>query len=196
MDPAAFSEDEDRATGYGIQALPFGEGGQNVFLGLAGTNSTNGKAVIPILDPGKEAFLEMLRWKAGSFEILPSDVPRPRTIFSSYENLLMETAQTIDETFARFAAVLFPALTPDVFWGVTLHLPSGAIDVGLSWQRVLAIVSILVLTWINIRGVKTAAALQGSQDRTIAVGAGVSPSSRFASPISRRRSFGSFCKHS
>ena len=47
---------------------------------------------------GKEAFLEMLRWKAGSFEILPSDVPRPRTIFSSYENLLMETAQTIDET--------------------------------------------------------------------------------------------------
>jgi len=47
---------------------------------------------------GKEAFLEMLRWKAGSFEILPSDVPRPRTIFSSYESLLMETAQTIDET--------------------------------------------------------------------------------------------------
>jgi CheY-like chemotaxis protein len=47
---------------------------------------------------GKEAFLEMLRWKAGSFEILPNDVPRPRTIFSSYENLLMETAQTIDES--------------------------------------------------------------------------------------------------
>src|SRR5260221_8652719 len=47
---------------------------------------------------GKEAFLEMLRWKAGSFEILPSDAPRPRTIFSSYENLLMETAQTLDES--------------------------------------------------------------------------------------------------
>ena len=47
---------------------------------------------------GKEAFLEMLRWKAGSFEILPNEVPRPRTIFSSYESLLMETAQTIDET--------------------------------------------------------------------------------------------------
>jgi len=47
---------------------------------------------------GKEAFLEMLRWKAGSFEILPSDTPRPRTIFSSYENLLMETAQTLDES--------------------------------------------------------------------------------------------------
>jgi hypothetical protein len=47
---------------------------------------------------GREAFLEMLRWKSGSFEILPSDSPRPRTIFVSYESLLMETAQTIDET--------------------------------------------------------------------------------------------------
>ena len=47
---------------------------------------------------GKEAFLEMLRWKAGSFEIVPSDAARPRTIFSSYENLLMETAQTLDES--------------------------------------------------------------------------------------------------
>jgi len=50
---------------------------------------------------GKEAFLEMLRWKAGSFEILPNDTPRPRTIFSSYENLLMETAQTLDEAKAE-----------------------------------------------------------------------------------------------
>ena len=46
---------------------------------------------------GKEALLEMLRWKAGSFEILPSEAPRPRTIFQSYENLLMESAQTLDE---------------------------------------------------------------------------------------------------
>jgi len=50
---------------------------------------------------GKEAFLEMLSWRAGSFEILPNDVPRPRTIFSSYENLLMETAQTMDEAKAE-----------------------------------------------------------------------------------------------
>lgn len=49
---------------------------------------------------GREAFLEMLRWKAGSFEILPSEAPRPRTIFSSYENLLMESAQTLDEANA------------------------------------------------------------------------------------------------
>lgn len=55
---------------------------------------------------GKEAFLEMLRWKAGSFEILPNDTPRPRTIFSSYENLLMETAQTIDESSPQELATL------------------------------------------------------------------------------------------
>ncbi|MDQ3624196.1 MAG: response regulator [Verrucomicrobiota bacterium] len=50
---------------------------------------------------GKEALLEMLCWKAGNFEILPSDTPRPRTIFSSYESLLMETAQAIDEAAAQ-----------------------------------------------------------------------------------------------
>ncbi len=53
---------------------------------------------------GREAFLEMLRWKAGSFEILPSDVPRPRTIFCSYESLLMETAQAMDESDAHLPA--------------------------------------------------------------------------------------------
>ena len=49
---------------------------------------------------GKEALLEMLRWKSGNFEMLASDIPRPRTIFSSYESLLMETAQTLDESSA------------------------------------------------------------------------------------------------
>ncbi len=58
VDPLPFSEDEDRATGFGLQALPWGQGGANIFLGLAGTNSTNGKSVMPILDPGKESFLE------------------------------------------------------------------------------------------------------------------------------------------
>lgn len=58
IDPQPFSEDEDRATGYGLQALPAGENGEKIFLGLAGTNSTNGKSVIPFLQPNKEAFLE------------------------------------------------------------------------------------------------------------------------------------------
>ncbi len=58
IDPQPFSEDEDRATGYGLQAVPSGAGGATIFLGLAGTNSTNGKSVIPFLQPDKEAFLE------------------------------------------------------------------------------------------------------------------------------------------
>ena len=53
---------------------------------------------------GKDALLEMLRWKAGNFEILPSDIPRPRTIFSGWEGLLMETAQLIDESAADGSA--------------------------------------------------------------------------------------------
>jgi ABC-type uncharacterized transport system involved in gliding motility auxiliary subunit len=58
IDPQPFSEDEDRATGYGLQAVPAGNNGEKIFLGLAGTNSTNGKSVIPFLQPNKEAFLE------------------------------------------------------------------------------------------------------------------------------------------
>lgn len=47
---------------------------------------------------GKDAFMEMLTWRAGNFEILPNDMLRPRTIFESYEGLLMETAQAMDES--------------------------------------------------------------------------------------------------
>ncbi len=66
----------------------------------------------------------------------------------------------VGAAFSRFVGVLVPSLTPDVFFGTTLHLPSGPIDIGLSRQRLLAIASIILLTWINIRGVRTAALLQ------------------------------------
>ena len=58
IDPLPFSEDEDRATTYGLQAVPVTAGGETVFLGLAGTNSTNGQSVIPFFQPDKESFLE------------------------------------------------------------------------------------------------------------------------------------------
>lgn len=58
IDPLPFSEDEDRATTYGLQAVPITAGGETVFLGLAGTNSTNGQAAIPFFQPDKESFLE------------------------------------------------------------------------------------------------------------------------------------------
>jgi APA family basic amino acid/polyamine antiporter len=64
--------------------------------------------------------------------------------------------------FARFSAVFFPAISGDVHLGLTLALPSGAIRVGLSPQRLLAVAAVVLLTWINVRGVRTAASLQTS----------------------------------
>ncbi|MGA9421103.1 MAG: Gldg family protein [Rhodanobacteraceae bacterium] len=58
IDPLPFSEDEDRATSMGLQSVPVGNSGEKIFFGLAGTNSTDGHAAIPFLQPDKEAFLE------------------------------------------------------------------------------------------------------------------------------------------
>jgi ABC-type uncharacterized transport system involved in gliding motility auxiliary subunit len=58
IDPQPFSEEEDRAAEAGVRAVPLGPGSGNLYLGLAGTNSTDGKAVIDLFDPSKEAFLE------------------------------------------------------------------------------------------------------------------------------------------
>src|SRR5437660_10572018 len=72
------------------------------------------------------------------------------------------TIAAVAVAFARFTAVFFPSLSPDVFLGTTVNLGSGPIQVGLSPQRLVAILSVIVLTWINVRGVKTAAIIQTS----------------------------------
>lgn len=46
---------------------------------------------------GEEAFKEVMRWKTGSFEILPSEPNRQRTIHTSYHGLLLDSAQAMDE---------------------------------------------------------------------------------------------------
>jgi hypothetical protein len=58
IDPLPFSEQEDRATAAGLQAVPIGNGGDSLFFGLVGSNSTDGEATIPFFQPDKEAFLE------------------------------------------------------------------------------------------------------------------------------------------
>ena len=58
IDPLPFSEEEDRAAALGLQAVPVGAGGESIFLGLVGSNAVGGEAVIPFLQPDKEAFLE------------------------------------------------------------------------------------------------------------------------------------------
>src|SRR6267378_2174024 len=72
------------------------------------------------------------------------------------------TIAAVAVAFARFTAVFVPSLSPDVFLGTTINLGSGPIQVGLSPQRLVAILSVIVLTWINVRGVKTAAVIQTS----------------------------------
>ena len=57
IDPQPFSEDEDRASELGVRGMPLGAGGQ-FYFGLAGTNSTDGRAAIEFFDPSKEQFLE------------------------------------------------------------------------------------------------------------------------------------------
>ncbi len=59
IDPQPFSEEEDRAAEFGVRPVSLdGGSGTSVYLGLAGTNSTDGRATIEFLDPSKEPFLE------------------------------------------------------------------------------------------------------------------------------------------
>jgi ABC-type uncharacterized transport system involved in gliding motility auxiliary subunit len=59
VDPQPFSEDEDRAAEAGLQPLQVGDGtGGSLYFGLAGTNSTDGRSVIPGFTPDREEFLE------------------------------------------------------------------------------------------------------------------------------------------
>jgi ABC-type uncharacterized transport system involved in gliding motility auxiliary subunit len=57
VDPQPFSEDEDRAAEYGLQSLQAG-GGDALYFGLAGTNSTDGRAAISNFQADREEFLE------------------------------------------------------------------------------------------------------------------------------------------
>ena len=57
VDPKPFSEDEDRAVAFGITPYRASSGDQ-VFFGLAVTDSTDGSATIKTFSPEREAFLE------------------------------------------------------------------------------------------------------------------------------------------
>src|SRR5215467_5630666 len=64
---------------------------------------TNGEVVDSSTDEfiGEEAFRRILSWKAGNFETLPHEPGRGRTIFTSYQGLLLETAQAADEAHVQ-----------------------------------------------------------------------------------------------
>jgi hypothetical protein len=50
---------------------------------------------------GEDAFKRILAWKTGNFEIVPMDAERPRKIYTSYQGLLLDTAQALDEAQAE-----------------------------------------------------------------------------------------------
>ncbi len=58
IDPLPFSEDEDRASQFGLQPVSLGGLTESVYLGLAGTNSVGDQEIIPFFQPTKENFLE------------------------------------------------------------------------------------------------------------------------------------------
>jgi ABC-type uncharacterized transport system involved in gliding motility auxiliary subunit len=58
IDPQPFSEEEDRANEFGITSSTINAGGDKLYMGLAATNSVDGKEAIGFLDPRLEEQLE------------------------------------------------------------------------------------------------------------------------------------------
>jgi ABC-type uncharacterized transport system involved in gliding motility auxiliary subunit len=56
VDPVPFSEEEDRAAQFGLQPISLGT--ENIYFGLAATNSIGEEATVPFFQPEKENFLE------------------------------------------------------------------------------------------------------------------------------------------
>jgi basic amino acid/polyamine antiporter, APA family len=73
------------------------------------------------------------------------------------------TIAAVAVAFAKFLSILVPAIGPDVFLPLgQIHLPGApeAIQLGLSPQRIVAILMIVLLTMTNARGVRLGAAIQ------------------------------------
>jgi ABC-type uncharacterized transport system involved in gliding motility auxiliary subunit len=58
LDPLPFSAVEDRAVAFGLQGVPLDQGGEQIYFGLAATNSTDDLQTIPFFQPEREPFLE------------------------------------------------------------------------------------------------------------------------------------------
>lgn len=73
------------------------------------------------------------------------------------------TIAAVAVAFARFLGVFVPAVSPDVFLSLgRMPMPGGEVELGLSPQRIVGIVVILVLTLVNLRGVREAKWVQNS----------------------------------
>ena len=58
VDPEPFSEEEDKAAAFGLQAVPLNQSGDQVYFGLAGSSGADNTQVIPFFALDQEEFLE------------------------------------------------------------------------------------------------------------------------------------------
>jgi ABC-type uncharacterized transport system involved in gliding motility auxiliary subunit len=58
VNPEPFSEQEDQAAAFGLQAIPVSASGDELYFGLAGTNALDQVEIISFFQPDKEEFLE------------------------------------------------------------------------------------------------------------------------------------------
>ena len=58
IDPAPFSEDEDRAAAFGLQAVRLQISDDPLYFGVAGSNAVGDEEFIAFMDPQREQFLE------------------------------------------------------------------------------------------------------------------------------------------
>jgi len=58
LDPAPFTDIEDRAVAVGLQGVPVVSGGDKLYFGVVGTNTTDDIETIPFMQVDREAFLE------------------------------------------------------------------------------------------------------------------------------------------
>lgn len=58
IDPEPFSEAEDRAVDAGLSGVPIGQGGENFYFGMVGSNMTDDEESIGFFSPERARFLE------------------------------------------------------------------------------------------------------------------------------------------
>ena len=58
VDPEPFSDEEDRAVGYGLRGIPLDQEAATLYFGLVASGSTVQEQAIPFFSPSRERFLE------------------------------------------------------------------------------------------------------------------------------------------
>ena len=58
VDPVPYSEEEDQASVFGLQSVPIGNSGENIYFGLAASSAVGDTEIISFFQPQREQFLE------------------------------------------------------------------------------------------------------------------------------------------